>query len=64
MRKEFCTMLCSKCGKTMKNVLHYELGREYQFNLCTFCKYESKKKRIHYDNLHEAQQNKKGAKHG
>lgn len=56
-------MLCSKCGKTMKNVLHYELGREYQFNLCTFCRGKTKKKRIHYDNLYETQQNKKGVKY-
>ena len=53
-------MLCSKCGKKMKNVLHYEPGREYQFNLCTFCREETKKKRIHYDNLHDTQRKKMG----
>lgn len=41
-------MLCPKCGKTMKNVKHFERGRCYQFNRCK-CLFTTHKKRIHFD---------------
>lgn len=44
-------MICKKCGQKMKNVLHFESGREYQFNTCTRCRDNTKKKRIHYDDI-------------
>ena len=44
-------MYCSKCNRKMKNVLHFEPNREYQFNLCVYCRKRSKMKRIHFDDL-------------
>lgn len=44
-------MICNKCGRKMKNVLHFELDREYQFNTCTKCRDSTKKKRIHYEDI-------------
>lgn len=44
-------MLCTKCGKQMKNVLHFEQEREYQYNLCPNCRKRTKKKRLHYDDI-------------
>jgi len=42
-------MICRKCGKKMKNVLHFEKDRDYQYNECSKCCERTKKKRIHYD---------------
>lgn len=44
-------MLCTKCGKQMRNVLHFETEREYQYNLCPNCRERTKKKRLHYDDI-------------
>lgn len=51
-------MLCPKCGKTMKNVKHFEEGRSYQFNRCK-CLFTTHKKRIHFDDDKETNQNYK-----
>ena len=53
-------MICFKCGKQMKNVLHFESGREYQFNLCPYCRERTKKKRLHYEDILQTNENKKG----
>lgn len=53
-------MLCPKCGKTMKNVKHFEIGRCYQFNRCK-CLFTTHKKRIHFDEK-ETNQNYKEVK--
>lgn len=44
-------MICKKCGNKMKNILHFEPGREYQFNTCQKCRDSTHKKRIHYDDV-------------
>ena len=49
-------MLCPKCGRTMKNVKHFEEGRSYQFNRCK-CLFTTHKKRIHFDDDKETNQN-------
>lgn len=41
-------MLCPKCGRTMKNIKHFEPGRNYQFNVCK-CMFQTHQKRIHFD---------------
>ena len=52
-------MVCCNCGNKMKNVLHFEQGREYQFNVCSHCRERTKKKRLHYDDiLKDDEQNK------
>ena len=53
-------MICFKCGKQMKNVLHFESGREYQFNSCPCCREHTKKKRLHYEDILQTSENKKG----
>lgn len=53
-------MICFKCGKQMKNVLHFEPGREYQFNSCPCCCERTKKKRLHYEDISKTNENKKG----
>ena len=42
----------------MKNVLHFELEREYQYNICPFCRERTKKKRLHYEDIPNTEQNK------
>jgi len=42
-------MMCPKCGREMKNVLHFEDGRKYQYNKCPWCLYKTKNKRMHLD---------------
>lgn len=56
-------MLCYKCGKQMKNVLHFEPEREYQFNLCPNCRERTKKKRLHYEDILDTHQNKTEVSH-
>ena len=51
-------MLCRKCSKQMKNVLHFESEREYQYNICPFCRERTKKKRLHYEDIPNTEQNK------
>lgn len=50
-------MLCPKCGRAMKNIKHYEKGKNYQFYQCS-CMFQTHQKRIHYDNI-ETKQNYK-----
>lgn len=53
-------MLCPKCGRVMKNVMHFEQGKNYQYNRCQ-CLFETHQKRIHYDEI-ETSQNYKDIK--
>lgn len=48
-------MLCPKCGRKMKNIKHFEQGRNYQYNQCG-CTFKTHKKRIHFDEI-ETKQN-------
>lgn len=44
-------MLCPKCNKPMKNTLHFEQGRQYQYNRCPNCQERTKNKRIHFEDI-------------
>lgn len=44
-------MLCPKCSKPMKNVMHFEQDRQYQFNRCPNCQERTKNKRIHFEDV-------------
>lgn len=44
-------MLCPKCNKPMKNTMHFEQGRQYQYNRCTNCLERTKNKRIHFEDI-------------
>lgn len=53
-------MICPKCKKEMKNVMHFENGRKYQYNRCPFCYERTKTKRIHFEDVvTEEKENKK-----
>ena len=44
-------MLCPNCNKPMKNILHFEKEKCYQFNICKKCLKKTKNKRIHYEDI-------------
>lgn len=44
-------MLCPKCNKPMKNTMHFEQGRQYQYNRCSNCLERTKNKRIHFEDI-------------
>lgn len=43
-------MLCPRCSRSMKNVMHFENGKSYQYNECRKCNMRTKNKRIHFEN--------------
>lgn len=44
-------MICPKCHKVMKNKMHFEENRQYQFNECPNCREKTKNKRIHFEDI-------------
>lgn len=42
-------MICPKCLKKMKNVIHFEKDKSYMYHQCKKCNINTHKKRIHYD---------------
>lgn len=44
-------MFCPKCGSVMKNIMHFEEDKQYQFNECPRCLKRTKNKRIHFDDV-------------
>ena len=42
-------MLCPRCNKEMKNVMHFEPGKQYAYHLCPKCKQQTHQKRIHFE---------------
>ena len=44
-------MLCPKCKKEMKNVMHFETGKNFTFSECKKCHTQTHKKRIHFDEI-------------
>ena len=46
-------MICPNCSRPMKNIMHYEKEKCYQFNLCKHCLKRTKNKRIHYEDIPE-----------
>ena len=44
-------MFCPNCSTVMKNVLHFEQDRQYQYNECPHCYKRTKNKRIHFDDV-------------
>jgi DNA-directed RNA polymerase subunit RPC12/RpoP len=51
MYKGGINMRCPKCGREMKNVMHFESGKDYQYNRCKHCLERTKQKRIHYEDF-------------
>lgn len=44
-------MLCPNCKILMVHALHFDSNRNYQFNECNKCHYQSKSKRIHFEDV-------------
>ena len=44
-------MMCPRCNKPMKNTMHFEEGRRYQYNRCPNCQERTKNKRIHFEDV-------------
>ena len=44
-------MFCPNCNAVMKNVMHFEPDKQYQFNECPRCYKKTKNKRIHFDDV-------------
>ena len=44
-------MRCPNCSREMKNVLHFEPDKQYQYNECPHCYNRTKNKRIHFDDV-------------
>lgn len=51
-------MLCPRCNKTMKNTMHFEHGRQYQYNKCPNCQERTKNKRIHFEDILNSEMDK------
>lgn len=44
-------MLCPRCKTQMKNTMHFEQERQYQYNRCPKCQEKTKNKRIHFEDI-------------
>lgn len=44
-------MKCPNCKNNMKNVMHFEHGKNYAFHECKNCRTQTHQKRIHFDEL-------------
>lgn len=44
-------MLCRRCQSVMRNTMHFEQGKRYQFSECPKCHEKTKKKRIHFEDI-------------
>ena len=42
-------MRCPNCNKEMKNVMHFETGRNFSFHECKNCWTQTHQKRIHFE---------------
>ena len=42
----------------MKNAMHFEQGRQYQYNKCSNCQTKTKNKRIHFEDILKEEMNK------
>ena len=42
-------MRCPRCNQEMKNVMHFETGKQYAYHECPKCKQPTHQKRIHFE---------------
>lgn len=50
-------MLCPKCRCEMKNVMHFENGKNFAFHECNKCRTKTHKKRIHFEEFEKGVHN-------
>ena len=51
-------MLCIRCHSPMRNTMHFEQDKRYQYNECPNCHERTKKKRIHFEDVLQKEINK------
>lgn len=56
--KEGNKMKCPNCRKEMKNVMHFENGKNFAFHECRSCNIKTHQKRIHFDEIERGDDNK------
>lgn len=44
-------MKCPHCGNEMKNIMHFENGKQFAFHECRNCFTKTHQKRIHFEDL-------------
>lgn len=44
-------MLCPRCNNPMRNTMHFERNKRYQYNECPKCYDRTKNKRIHFEDV-------------
>lgn len=44
-------MRCPKCNSEMKNIMHFENGKDYAFHECPKCYFQTHQKRIHFEEV-------------
>lgn len=42
-------MRCPRCNAEMKNIMHFEKGKNYAYHSCKRCNINTHKKRIHFN---------------
>ena len=57
-------MKCPRCNRSMKNMMHFEDGKDFAYNACKHCQTRTHQRRIHYEEfekgrLNEEESNKK-----
>ena len=52
-------MKCPKCKNEMKNVMHFEDGKNFAFHECKKCHTKTHKKRIHFEEMKKGYNNEK-----
>lgn len=51
-------MICPRCNKPMKNTMHFEQGKQFQYSKCSNCCERTKNKRIHFEDILKEETNK------
>lgn len=49
-------MICQRCKKVMKTMMHFEQGRSSQFKECPKCHDKTRPKRIRFEDILETEQ--------
>lgn len=51
-------MRCPKCNNEMKNIMHFEIDKNFAYHECKRCNKQTRKKRIHFDERYNKDLNK------
>lgn len=51
-------MICQRCSKIMRNTMHFEQGKNFQFKECPKCHDKTRPRGIRFEDVLEDKQNK------